>query len=312
MGADTEIKDKYGYMFADLAKLGKAASVIDETNVYQEANKFTRPLLDKMLEENLLPGTKLEGIENFKDFLAQIKNGKRGLILMEHYSNMDLPAICYLLERDGGEEGKELSEKIVAIAGMKLNEENPMVRSWAEAFTRVVIYPSRSLANLSEEEREVEEAKSRKINMASMRAMDKCKREGKPILVFPAGTRYRPGKPETKKGVREIDSYLRMFDVMIFISTNGNCLRINPEKPEDMLADLIHPDTVIMAASPVMECKKFRNDILATLEDYEGDKKVVVVDKVMEELDKLHNQYRAEYERVYKETTGEDVDIDQG
>ena len=67
-----------------------------------------------------------------------------------------------------------------------------------------------------------------------------------------------------------------------------------------------------MAASPVMECKKFRNDILATLEDYEGDKKVVVVDKVMEELDKLHNQYRAEYERVYKETTGEDVDIDQG
>lgn len=306
------LKDKYGYMFADLAKLGKAASVIDETNVYQEANKFTRPLLDKMLEENLLPGTKLEGIENFKDFLAQIKNGKRGLILMEHYSNMDLPAICYLLERDGGEEGKELSEKIVAIAGMKLNEENPMVRSWAEAFTRVVIYPSRSLANLSEEEREVEEAKSRKINMASMRAMDKCKREGKPILVFPAGTRYRPGKPETKKGVREIDSYLRMFDVMIFISTNGNCLRINPEKPEDMLADLIHPDTVIMAASPVMECKKFRNDILATLEDYEGDKKVVVVDKVMEELDKLHNQYRAEYERVYKETTGEEVDIDQG
>ncbi|MEE0879182.1 MAG: 1-acyl-sn-glycerol-3-phosphate acyltransferase [Treponemataceae bacterium] len=306
------LKDKYGYMFADLAKYGKAASVIDETNVYQEANEFTRPLLNKMLEENLLPGSKIEGLENFKDFLAQIKSAKRGLILMEHYSNMDLPAIIYLLDRDGGEEGKELASKIVAIAGMKLNEENPMVRSWAEAFTRVVIYPSRSLANLSEEEREAEEAKSRKINMASMRAMDKCKREGKPILVFPAGTRYRPGNPETKKGVREIDSYLRMFDIMIFVSTNGNCLRINPENPSDMLADLIHPDTVIMSASPVVECKKFRNDILDTLEDYEGDKKLVVVDKVMEELNKLHEQYRPEYERVYKETTGEEVDIDQG
>ena len=34
------LKDKYGYMFADLAKLGKAASVIDETNVYQEAKEF--------------------------------------------------------------------------------------------------------------------------------------------------------------------------------------------------------------------------------------------------------------------------------
>ena len=48
------------------------------------------------------------------------------------------------------------------------------------------------------------------------------------------------------------------------------------------------------------------------LEDYEGDKKLVVVDKVMEELNKLHEQYRPEYERVYKETTGEEVDIDQG
>jgi glycerol-3-phosphate O-acyltransferase len=265
-----------------------------------------------MLEENLLPGSQIKGLENFKDFLAQIKSGKRGLILMEHYSNMDLPAIVYLLDRDGGEEGKELSKKIVAIAGMKLNEENPMVRAWAEAFTRVVIYPSRSLASLSEEEREAEEAKSRKINMASMRAMDKCKREGKPILVFPAGTRYRPGNPETKKGVREIDSYLRMFDIMVFVSVNGNCLRISADNPSDMLADQVHPDTVILSASPVMECKKFRNDILATLEDYEGDKKLVVVEKVMEELNKLHEQYRPEYERVYKETTGEEVDIDQG
>ena len=74
------LKDKYGYMFADLAKYGKAASVIDETNVYQEANEFTRPLLNKMLEENLLPGSKIEGLENFKDFLAQIKdNNKFGL-----------------------------------------------------------------------------------------------------------------------------------------------------------------------------------------------------------------------------------------
>ena len=308
----SSLKEKYGYMFADLAKFGKAASVIDETNVYQEANEFTRPLLNKMLEENLLPGSQIKGLENFKDFLAQIKSGKRGLILMEHYSNMDLPAIIYLLDRDGGEEGKELSKKIVAIAGMKLNEENPMVRSWAEAFTRVVIYPSRSLASLSEEEREAEEAKSRKINMASMRAMDKCKREGKPILVFPAGTRYRPGNPETKKGVREIDSYLRMFDIMVFVSVNGSCLRISADNPSDMLADQVHPDTVILSASPVMECKKFRNDILATLEDYEGDKKLVVVEKVMEELNKLHEQYRPEYERVYKETTGEEVDIDQG
>lgn len=306
------LTERYGYMFADLAKLGHAAAVIDETNVYQPCNKSTRKLLDKMCEDNLLPGSRLEGVEHFKEFNELLKQGKRGLILMEHYGNMDLPTICYLLEHDGGDFGKDLSEKIVAIAGMKLNEENPMVRSWAEGFTRVVIYPSRSLASITDPvEKEKEDAKSRKINMASMRAMDKCKKEGKPILVFPAGTRYRPGKPQTKKGVREIDSYLRMFDVMILISTNGNCLRIGEKEPENMLADLVHPDTVIMAASPVIECKKFRNDILATLDDFEGDKKVVVVDKVMEQLQVLHNQYKETYQKAYREATGEEPDINQ-
>ena len=32
----TSLKEKYGYMFEELAKVGKAASVIDETNVYQQ------------------------------------------------------------------------------------------------------------------------------------------------------------------------------------------------------------------------------------------------------------------------------------
>ena len=37
------------------------------------------------------------------------------------------------------------------------------------------------------------------------------KKQGKIILVFPSGTRYRPGCPDTKRGLREIDSYLRLF-----------------------------------------------------------------------------------------------------
>jgi len=44
--------------------------------------------------------------------------------------------------------------------------------------------------------------KARAINIASMRAMDKLRSSGHPILVFPSGTRYRPGKPETKMGRR--------------------------------------------------------------------------------------------------------------
>jgi len=287
-----ELRERYKHFFAELAKYAHAADKIDETNVYQEWNPGTRKIMDSMVEDNLLPGSGIENAENFKEFLNQVKDGKRGLILMEHYSNMDLPMLCYLLEHTEGDFGKDVSSRIVAMAGMKLNEENPMVKAWAEGFSRVVIYPSRSLAAYANsEEYAAEEAKSRKINMASMRAMDAAKKRGQTILVFPSGTRYRPGQPETKRGLREIDSYLRMFDVMILVSINGNCLRINPEKSNDMLADLVCKDLMILTASPVIDCKKFRNETIASLgENPEVDPKQATVDKIMAILEQQHEE----------------------
>lgn len=293
--------EHYKHYFGELARLAHAADKIDDTNVYQEWNPGTRKIMDSMVKENLLPGSGLGNRENFLEFLNQLKAGKRGLILMEHYSNMDLPVLCYLLDHDS-EEGKDLSSRIVAMAGMKLNEENPMVKAWAEGFTRIVIYPSRSLAAYTNpEEHAAEEAKSRKINMASMRAMDAAKKRGQTILVFPSGTRYRPGKPETKRGLREIDSYLRMFDVMILISTNGNCLRINPETPNDMLSDLVCKDVILMTASEVIDCKSFRNQVIESLgenpEDQGIDPKQSTAEKIMELLEKQHDAMEPEYQK---------------
>lgn len=293
--------EHYKHYFGELARLAHAADKIDDTNVYQEWNPGTRKIMDSMVKENLLPGSGLGNRENFLEFLNQLKAGKRGLILMEHYSNMDLPVLCYLLDHDS-EEGKDLSSRIVAMAGMKLNEENPMVKAWAEGFTRIVIYPSRSLAAYTNpEEHAAEEAKSRKINMASMRAMDAAKKRGQTILVFPSGTRYRPGNPETKRGLREIDSYLRMFDVMILISTNGNCLRINPETPNDMLSDLVCKDVILMTASEVIDCKSFRNQVIESLgenpEDQGIDPKQSTADKIMELLEKQHDAMEPEYQK---------------
>ena len=144
--------------------------------------------------------------------------------------------------------------------------------------------------DISEEEKLEEEKRAKKINFAAMRAMDGCKRRGQVIAVFPSGTRYRPGKPETKKGLREMDSYLRLFDIMILVSINGNCLRINPESPDDMLSDIVVPDTITMTASPIIECKKFRNDVLATLPEDCPDPKVETVAAVMKVMEELHQQ----------------------
>ena len=289
------IREKYADMFKSLANLSVAAAKIDETNVYQKENPQTRKFMDALVAENMAEGSRLEGKENFRAFLDAVKSGKHGLILMEHYSNTDLPALCYLLEHDLGEEGKDLSKRIVAIAGMKLNEANPLVRAFAESFTRVVIYPTRSLdkaeANAqSEEERIEEEKRARTINLAAMRAMDKCKRNGEVILVFPSGTRYRPGHPETKRGLREIDSYLRMFDVMILVTINGSALTIDMNNPDDMLADLVEPAVQIFASSPVIECKSFRKKYMDSLPADEPNPKQKMIDHVMEIFDEQHEK----------------------
>ncbi len=290
------LREKYGSVFAEMAKLSKAAAKIDENKVYEEANLNTRKYMQAVLDENFLPESGLGNIENFKDFYNKVVNEKKsGLILMEHYTNLDLPAILYLLNKQGEPWAKDFSSRIVAVAGMKLNEASPAVRAFTEGFTRVVIYPTRSLdsvnaKDISEEEKKAEEQRARKINFAAMRAMDACKKRGQIILVFPSGTRYRPGKPETKKGLREIDSYLRLFDYMILVSINGNCLRINPENPEDMLADIVAKDVVTLTASPVINCKEFRKEVLEKVPADDPDPKQKTIDKVMEILENLHNE----------------------
>jgi len=290
------LREKYGEAFAAMVKSSRAAAKIDESKVYEEANMENRKYMTKLLDDTFNAESGLGNVENFKAFYEAVVNeGKSGLILMEHYTNLDLPAIIYLLEKQGEPWAKDFASRIVAVAGMKLNEASAGVRAFTEGFTRVVIYPTRSLSaveakGVTEEELQAEEQKARKINFAAMRAMDACKKRGQVILVFPSGTRYRPGKPETKRGLREIDSYLRLFDNMILVSVNGNCLRINPDNPEDMLEDILEPGKVTLTASPVINCKQFRNDVLAKLPADDPDPKQKSIDEVMKYLEKQHDE----------------------
>lgn len=294
--ADT-LKGKYGKHFAEMAQVSHAAEKIDETKIYEEANLATRKYMNIILDDNFLPDSGLINPENFKAFYESVvKEGKTGLILMEHYSNLDLPGIIYLLEKHGEDWSKDFASRIVAVAGMKLNEAHPLVRAWTEGFSRVVIYPTRSLnavnqkEEITEEEKIEEEKRARKINFAAMRKVDELKKQGKIILVFPSGTRYRPGCPDTKRGLREIDSYLRLFENVLLVGVNGNSLRIDMENPDDMLADIVVQDKITLTASPIINCKEFRNKVLATLPEDTPDPKQVIVDTIMAELDKVHEE----------------------
>jgi glycerol-3-phosphate O-acyltransferase len=287
------LKEKYGHMFAQMAKLATASSVIDETNVLQEANPAMRKAVWGIMTEYFLPGSRLEGRENFAELYRLLRAGHSCALMPEHYSNLDLPSILYLLEADGSDFGTALAEKSVAIAGMKLTESNPAVKAWTEGFARINIYPSRSIAAIKDPEVLAREtARSKKINMASMRALNTVRSSGRPVIMFPSGTRYRPGKPDTKRGLREADSYVRFFDYMVPVSINGCCLRINPANTEDMLADTLHHDRVIVAAGPVVNCKEFRGGIIAGLKDSPDiDVKQAVADGITALLDAQHERY---------------------
>ena len=263
-------------------------NVITEENVHKLENPQIRSILEAAVQKLLLDGSKLYPEDHVVEFLQAIKAGKKGIILSEHYSNLDLPIFLYLMEKTG-KAGEELAHRSIAMAGMKLTEEDPLIAALTEGYERIVIYPSRTLAGITDPvQLEEEKKRSRSINIASMRTLEEVRKEGKAVIVYPAGTRYRPGKPETKRGVREIDSYIRTSDVMMLVSINGNCLRISDD-PSNMLGDIVCQDKVVIEVSPVIDCNEFRER--AKQRCREGDdKKQAVVDLVMEELEIMHNR----------------------
>jgi glycerol-3-phosphate O-acyltransferase len=260
--------------------LSKSPAIVTEANVYQEMDEAILPYLDKMVEDKILPGSGLDGFENLQKLYALAKAGKSCLLLPEHYSNLDLSLFSYLVCK-AGDSGEEISRAVIAIAGMKLNEDNPVVSAFASAYTRIVIYPSRSMHGLENNRAEI--VRSNAINRAAMKKLQEMKTRGKLVLIFPSGTRYRPWDPSSKQGVREVDSYIKTFDYMCLVAINGEVLKVNQG---DMLDDIVCTDVVRISVSPVLSCAEFRERVIAEKEA--EDKKQVVADAIMAELEKMH------------------------
>ncbi|MDR1507431.1 MAG: 1-acyl-sn-glycerol-3-phosphate acyltransferase [Treponema sp.] len=262
----------------------KAVSKVTEENVFQEGNSEIRPMLDHMAKTFLLPGSRINGMENLRELCRLNREGNSCLLLLEHYSNLDLTLFDYLVRQEDG--GKELADRLVAIAGMKLTEDNPVVAAFASAYSRIVIYPSRSLAELDPERDKDELFRSASINRAATRALIRTKESGRIVLVFPSGTRYRPWDPSSKRGVREIDSYVRIFDYMCLVAINGEILHV---RQGDMMEDSVSKDVVTLTAGNVVSTKAFREEIRKKAgTSGSEDKKQVVVDAVMDRLEDMH------------------------
>lgn len=274
-------------VFFELKKKLNGDYEIRPDNVYQEGNHECQELIGALVDKIVLPGSRILGSENLKELYERSQRGESCLLLVEHYSNFDYPVIFRFLENDPLL-GKEVARSLIPIQGMKLSDKESVTSAFTQSYSTIVIYPSRSIDNVSDPVRKAEIRKtSTPINHAAMKELTDRKYHGQIILVFPSGTRYRPWDPESKKGVREIFTYLKTFDNILFLGINGNIMK--PHQSDDMNADVkaIEQDLMILTASPVINGKDFRKTKIS--ETPEGqDSKQYVVDQVMAELEKIH------------------------
>jgi len=292
--------DTLSSAFKDIIKevvgRSKAAVKVTEDTVFQPGNGEIRPFFDTVVDTLVLPGSGFSGMENIRELYQLVTEGHPCLLLLEHYSNMDLSLFDSLLRKEEG--GVPIADALIAIAGMKLTEESPVVAAFTSAYTRIMICPSRSIQGLDPEKDKDELARTAAINRAATKALIRIKAKGGLVLVFPSGTRYRPGDPSTKRGVREIDSYLRIFEYMCPVAVNGEVLHI---LPGDMMDDAVSQDLVRLTAGPVINCAAFRDEVREKAEDAGiEDKKQAVVDAIMEMLETLHISAEADRQKLLK------------
>ena len=294
-------KSKYAPVIERMIANSTGAPLVTEDNVYQQGKPANKPLVREIVSDLILPGSRIVGREHLLALQRLANRKKPCLILLEHYSNFDLPCFCELLEA-AGEEYREVAEAIVAVAGIKLNEESPLVLAFTEVFTRVVLYPSRGIEKIEDPKKRHDAEKRRaKINIAALKMLTSLRREGRLILVFPSGTRYRPWDPSTAKGLKEIDTYLKFYSYMVLVSINGNTLLPNPHG--NMGEDFPVKDVMIYTVSPVQKCSDFRRRALKGRE-HEDDPKQHVADSIMEALRNRHDRTEKARLRLLAEAGG--------
>jgi glycerol-3-phosphate O-acyltransferase len=299
MENNNHYNDEFTKLFFDYAKKMMANSKMNQDtsitpeNVYQPAHKANRDILFEIIKMAHLPGSTILGAENLKKLYDLAQQGKSAIIFMEHLSNLDVPSMFVRFYDQPDEKLKEIFEKIIFIAGVKLNE-NPLVKLYTEMFSRVVLVP---LTTKEKTKEDVEKLNlSRKINIRTTRMIKELRNQGYIFLMFPSGTRYRPWKPETKRPIKETASYLTSFDCFCCASING--CNMLPKEHEDMTREQFKKDIIVFNFGEVQDSKEFlkmisEDNAFKSISDKEQSKQYIA-DKITERIDRL-NKISAEY-----------------
>jgi len=163
----------------------RVEDALAEVGVYTQQNPSIRDFMVEFLEP-LMSNFTVSGTENIRPVLPLL--GKVPVVLVSnHISHLDAPAIYNLLYREKGD-ARKLAENLVFIAGRLAFEPD---------FTRLGLYMFDSLLVCSKRDMSENPAQANlmtKINQRAYRQARQLQKEGKIIAIFPEGTRSRTGK----------------------------------------------------------------------------------------------------------------------
>ena len=231
--------------------------IITPENVYQEGRPEGREAFEAIMDRLLEPGSAVEGLEYLEQCLEDLEAGLSILFLPEHRGNFDVPTFNNLIKREDPRFG-EILQRMIYIAGRKLNESSDRVKMFTEKYSRLVIVPRRDypLAKAEETQAEIEEREAfefyaARINRAAFREMLRLRKSGFIFVLYPLGGRLKIGADNVP--VRETVSYLSRFDRAYLVSMEGNTL----PPDERMEEELPLPDKVIFRFGAPLDTKVF-------------------------------------------------------
>ncbi len=256
--ASSAIKIYYEKMRANYQGTGIAKITPD--NVFQEGIRHNYSLFIELVNSLMLPGSGVKHADRLLKIPALIAQNKSVLFLMKHVGNFDVPCFFSLVSREG-DQYQNILERLVFIAGRKLNEDSIMVRTFSEIFSRLVIVPNRDIPPKAPNEtpkqrcnREAILQEAARINRAALRRMLALKKDGHIIVLFPMGGRPKPWLKEN--GVKETTSYMRLFDYVYFINMEGNLLPVGT----DMTNEHSVKDKIVFTISDPVLSKSYLDE----------------------------------------------------
>ena len=237
-------------------KPGRDRKVTTE-NVYQQAVLEGRDVLEAFVDRILLPGSAVEGLEHLDDCLRRMAAGETILFMPEHRGNLDVPTFYALLGREKPA-FRAILDRLIYIAGRKLNESSDFIKMFTEKYSRLVIVPRRELprrdpgeSQSRSDELDAYEAEAKAINRSAFRELVRLRKQGFLFVLYPLGGRLKPDADNVP--VKESISYMNAFDTTFLISMEGNLLPPGPEMEKERPVQ----ERVVFRVGPAMECKPF-------------------------------------------------------